>query len=195
MDYQSIRKLQKKLYFSLEDISDILEIKRASARVLCNRYAKQGLLVRLKRDFYTTEQNWEQFQRGDFFKIANRLQVPSYISFLSALSFYEATTQIQNTFFESASLKRSIRFSVRTSDFVFYKLKKEYYFDFIKQGEVFIATREKALIDAIHLYAFGRYALDLSAIDLNAFDKKRIKSIISVFPSRTRGVVEKLCKI
>lgn len=49
MKYHAIKLLNEKLYFSSKDVADVLHIKEASARVLCTRYVKSGLFVRLKK--------------------------------------------------------------------------------------------------------------------------------------------------
>jgi predicted transcriptional regulator of viral defense system len=195
MNYSILRKLKEKPYFSVEDLRDLLKVKPESARVLCSRYNKNGVFVRLKRNFYTLSENWENFDAPDFFKIANSLQVPSYISFMTALSVYELTTQVQRSFFESASIKRSISLNVKGAAFTYYKLKKNFYFDFIKKDGIFIASKEKALIDSCYLYSFGRYKFDFDSIDFNKFDKEKLKKILKFFPNKTGDIAKKLCKI
>lgn len=108
----------------------------------------------------------------DFLRVSNFLQVPSDVSFTTALSLYEITTQVQRDFFESDSLRRSISYKIRGTIFNYYKIQKMYYFDFMKKEDIFIATGEKAFIDSIYLYSFGKYKMDFSAIDLERLDKK-----------------------
>ncbi|MEN6421340.1 MAG: type IV toxin-antitoxin system AbiEi family antitoxin domain-containing protein, partial [Smithella sp.] len=71
-----LQELSRNTCFTLEDVAQSLGIQTASARVLCSRYVRQGMLVRLKNGFYTTAWKWENLNRQDFFKIANILQVP-----------------------------------------------------------------------------------------------------------------------
>jgi predicted transcriptional regulator of viral defense system len=195
MNYSKLDKLKKKLYFTSADVGDIWGISLASAQVLCSRYVKQGIFLRLKNNFYVLDNVWENLSREDIFKLANFLQVPSYISFMSALSFYELTTQVQSGFYESASLKRSASFECKGSKFNFYKLKPEYYFGFEKREGVFIAQKEKALVDAVYLYSFGKYKLDFSSVDFGAFDKKALSKISRVLSKKTRNLLEKLCSL
>lgn len=195
MNYLELRKLKEKFYFSVEDLEDLLKIKRESARVLCSRYTKNGFFVRLKRNFYVLNENWENFGREDLLKIANLLQIPSYISFMTALSVYEVTTQVPRDFLESASLKRSIKTDTKGVIFNYYKLKKQYYFGFIKKDNLFLATKEKAFVDAIYLYSFGKYKFDLASLDLDKLDKSKLKEVLKVFPQKTKTIVKKLCRI
>jgi predicted transcriptional regulator of viral defense system len=195
MNYSKLNKLKEKLYFTSADVKEVLGITLASAQVLCSRYVKQGLFVRLKNNFYILDSAWGNLSKEEIFKISNFLQVPSYVSFMSALSFYEITTQVQRDFYESASLKRSINFDCRGVSFNFYKIKQEYYFGFEKKDNIFIAVKEKALIDAVYLYSFGKYKMDFSSIDFGAFDKGKLSQMSKVFPNKTRNLLEKLCKI
>jgi len=193
--YDILRKLSTKPYITVADVTALLGIKPESARVLCNRYTKEGSLVRLKNNFYLTEQIWEGAQRRDFFRIANFLQVPSYISFLTALSLYEVTTQVQQGFFESACLRRSKTIEERGVTFTYYKLKKELYFDFVRKDNVFIASREKAFMDIAYFSSLGKYSLDSGSIDTLRLDKKRLKAIARKFPVKAQLIAEQLCKI
>jgi len=188
-------KLSPKLYFSSSHLANILQIKPESAKVLAFRYTKSGLFVRLKKDFYCLAQNWQNYTIDQYLQLANLMQVPSYISFMTALSYYEVTTQVQRNFYESAAQKRSISFDIKGTVFAYYKLKKEYYFDFLRQANIFISTKEKAFIDAVYLYSFGKYKIDFASLDLRKIDKRRIKRIIRIYPKKTEKIVRQLCRI
>lgn len=193
--YKRLLKLREKAFFTVSDVAWVFKIKPESAWTLCSRYLKEGIFVRLKKNVYVLEQSWQGWGRDDFLKISNFLQVPSYISFLTALSYYEVTTQVQRDFFESASLKRSREFKVKGVVFNFYKLKKEFYFDFVKKKDIFIASKEKAFLDSVYLYSFGKYRIDFDSLNLDRLDKARIKKVMKVFPEKTKTIAEKLCRI
>ena len=195
MNYSNLSKLRKQLYFTTRDVATIFNIKLASAQVLCSRYTAKGIFIRLKNNFYVLEQKWDKFVNEEFFKISNYLQVPSYISFMSALSFYEITTQVLRGFYESACLKRTVNFSKSEVCFNFYKLNKRYYFDFEKKHDYFIATKEKAFVDSVYLYSLGKYRIDFSSLNVAGLNKDKISEIIKVFPQKTICEVKKLCKI
>ncbi|MCX7991876.1 MAG: hypothetical protein N2999_07585 [Proteobacteria bacterium] len=195
MKYLKIKDLEDRLYFSHNDVAQLLEIKEPSAKVFCSRYVEKGIFIRLKKDFYILKDRWQRSSIQDFYKISNILQVPSYISLMTALSYYEATTQVQRNYCESVCIKRTERLEIEGVRFNFYKLKKELYFDFIKERDFFIASKEKAFIDAIYLYSFGKYAFDIDSIDIRKLDIKRIKSLIKKFPEKTRRLLQTICKI
>ena len=126
MKQDQYQALSSQLYFRVEDVAHLMTITPGSARVLCARYAAKGVFTRLKNNFYMMSHNWQHLRMQDFYKISNFLQVPSYISFMSALSFYGVTTQVQREFVESAAVKRSIHFDIKNRLFYYYKMKERY---------------------------------------------------------------------
>jgi Predicted transcriptional regulator len=191
----NLQVLSRKDYFTVEDVSQSFGLKPASARVFCSRYVRQGLLVRLKNNFYTTTWKWENLSRPDLFKIANVLQVPSYISLMTALAYYEVTTQVQNNYFESVCLKRSVTYNVKETVFNYIKLQSRFYGDFVKLDSIFVATREKAFLDAAYLYSFGKYKFDFDSLDLKKLDLKKLASRLKEYPQKTKDTVKRLCGI
>ena len=180
-----------KFYFGYEDIAKTLGISAGSAKVTASRYVKQGILVRVKRNMYVLRSTWKAAGREEKFLLANLGQVPSYISLMSALDYYEITTQVQRNFFESAAIKRTKEIEIDGSIFKYVKINSAYYFGFKKEKDFFIATPEKALVDAFYLMSFGRYALDISALSAEKLDRKEIRRISNVFPLKTRSILKK----
>ncbi len=195
MDYEKIQQLSERLFFTVEDVAHIFSLNRESARVLCFRYRKRGIFIRLKNNFYVTEAAWSRYGREEFFRIANFLQVPSYISFLTALSYYGISTQVPRDYFESASVKRSREFAAGGTVFAFRKIKREYYFGFAKRDGFFIATPEKALLDSLYLDSLGRYPLDADALDAGKIDREKIGEMMAAYPPRVRTTAERICAI
>lgn len=190
-----LQELSKKDYFTLGDLAQEFGLAPASTRVLCSRYVRKGLLIRLKNNFYTTAWRWKNLNRLDLFKIANVLQVPSYISLMTALAYHEVTTQAQQGYFESVCLKRTVTYAVRESVFQYTKIADRFYGGFIRSDGLFIATAEKAFLDAAYLYSFGKYKLDRASLDFKKLDMKTLKSLIINYPDKTKETVRKLCGI
>lgn len=195
MNFPDLRELEKKLYFTAEDVAFLFQIRHESAQVLCSRYTKRGIFIRLKKNFYVLENNWNRYENDDFFRLANCLQVPSYISCVSALAYYGVTTQVPREWYESVSLKRSVRYIVHGAAFHYFKIKSPYYFGFVRMGTTFIAEKEKALLDACHLNAFGEYEADWSAMNMDSLDKVAIEKMMKAFPDRTKSYVHEICRI
>ena len=179
------------LYFGYEDIARALKISPASARVSASRYVRLGLLMRLKRNIYVPKERWQTTSREERFTLANLGQTPSYISLMTALDYHEITTQVQRGIIESVAVKRTKEISLNGNVFRYTKVSRASYFGFIRQQQFFIATPEKALLDAIYLMSFGRYALDLSAIDDEKLNRKEIRRMSRNYPLQTRKMLEK----
>jgi len=190
MNREAWRSLKKSLFFTTDDVAGQFSISRASAHVLCSRQVKSGEFIRLRKDFYVLEERWPYLERQDFFTIANYLQVPSYISCTTALVYHGLTTQAPRSWYESIALKRSIRYSPVDAHFSYFKLKRDYYFGFTKIGPFFMAQKEKAFLDACHLCAHGRYALDWNALDMDRLDREEMEALMAPFPARTRNLVK-----
>ena len=124
MKYNDLKKISK-LYFTYKDVAKVLSISSDSARVLCTRYVKKNYFIRLKRNFYILKEKWDNITLNQRLELANVLQVPSYISLMTALLFYEITTQIQQNFIESISLYRTSTKEVNGFIFNYSKIKKD----------------------------------------------------------------------
>ena len=192
MSYYQLLKIQKP-FFSLDDVAYTLGIQPGSAAVLCGRYVKKGLLVRLKRGLYARTEQLRNYGQQDLFRLANFLQVPSYISLTTALSYHGLTTQVQRGFFESISLKRTRKFEVGQFTFLYSKISLDLYKGFERVEDVFIALPEKALLDSLYLASLGRYSLDTSALDLTKVNGEVLENLSSLFPSRVRTFMENCC--
>jgi predicted transcriptional regulator of viral defense system len=192
MPYYQLLKIEKP-FFSLDDVAYTLGIQPASAAVLCSRYVKKGLLVRLKRGLYARAEQLANFGQQDLFRLANFLQVPSYVSLTTALSYHGVTTQVQRDFFESISLKRTKKFEIAQFTFHYSKISLDLYKGFERVEDVFIALPEKALLDSLYLASLGRYSLDTSALDLTKVNGEVLENLSSLFPSRVRTFMENCC--
>mgnify|MGYP000078395196 FL=1 len=188
MKLQELNKISK-LYFGTADIARALGISPASAKVSASRYVKLGALVRIKNNMYVLREVWNAAGREEKFVFANLGQTPSYISLMTALDYYQITTQIQRDFFESIAVKRTKEIKVDDSLFRYSKITSTLYFGFKKEKDFFIATPEKALLDAIYLMSYGRYALDMSTLDTDKLDRCEIRRQSEKFPIKTKEML------
>lgn len=190
MKLNELRNIQK-LYFGYEELAAALRISHASARVAASRYVRQGFLIRVKRNLYILRETWEKAGREEGFLIANMGQVPSYISLLTALDYYELTTQVQRSFFESIAVTRTKEIRIDQTIFTYTRINEELYFGFNRENGFFIASPEKALLDAFYLMSYGRYSLDLSAISTDRLDLNQLSDMSKRFPAKTRKLLNK----
>jgi len=190
MRFLHLQNIQK-LYFGHEDIARALGITLQSAKVTANRYIKYGLLVRLKRNIYVLKEKWTSIDREQEFLLANIIQVPSYISLMTALDYYEITTQVQQDFIESVAVKRTKGVEIDQKYFNFTKINTDLYSGFSRTRGFFIAAPEKAFLDAVYLMSFGRYSFDIPSIDFSKLNLEKIGYMGRLFPLRTQGFLNK----
>lgn len=190
MNYIKLRQL-KKLYFGYEELARILDISAESGRVTAVRLVKQGVLVRPKKNIYVLREKWDNLAREERFILANLMQSPSYVSLMTAMDYYEITTQIQNNFIESVLIYRTKRIEIEGVVFNYSRINKDLYSGFIKKEGFFIAVPEKAFLDALYLMSLGRYAFDITSIDRAGLDKSQIKKIAGAYPKKTQVLLKK----
>ena len=181
----------RKPYFGYEEIARVRGISLDSAKVTASRYVRQGLLLRLKKNIYVRRDVWNVANKEDKFRLANLGQSPSYISLMTALDYYEITTQVQQDFFESVAVRRTKEIQVNGSVFRYSKIDERLFFEFKKENGVFIASPEKALLDTFYLMSYGRYTIDISALDADKLDRKIIKQLSREFPLKTQNMLNK----
>ena len=190
MNINKLRSI-KKLYFGYEAVAKALDIASASAKVCAYRYARQGFLIRVKRNIYVRRDVWDSLSQEELFCLANVAQTPSYVSLLTALGFYQITTQVQRNFVESIAIKRTKELNVVETVFNYTKTKPSLYRGFVKKEDFFIATPEKAMLDALYLMSRRMYSIDLSAIDFKKLDLKKMRKEAESFPKGILGPLKK----
>jgi len=183
-----------KLIISIEDIAKTLSINKESAKVTASRYVKNGSLLRIKKDFYIAANKYENLNEKELFKIANAIQVPSYISLASALTYYNISTQQLRRIIESVTTKKTNSVKVKETSFNFILIKKNLYTGFILKDDIFIALPEKAFADIVYLSSLGRYSCDFEAIDFNKLNKNKVTEYIRVTNQRTIKYWDTICK-
>jgi len=188
-NYRKLKKIQK-IYFGYEDIARVLDISFDSARVEAARFVKYGLVLRIKRNIYVLREVWDNISKEDRYLLANIIQVPSYISLMTALDYYRITTQLQRDFFESICVKRTREISFEGVMFNYTKINLRLYFGFTKVKHFFIATPEKAFLDVIYLKSLGRYKFDETSIDYSKFNFDNLKKLIKKFPRKTQEAIK-----
>ncbi|MFH1874804.1 MAG: type IV toxin-antitoxin system AbiEi family antitoxin domain-containing protein [Pseudomonadota bacterium] len=183
----NIRLLEKtqKGWWSLEEIASLLSLSRKAASVFVSRSVDRGDLKRLKRGLYVLPSWLAKTSEDHVFRLSNLIQTPSYISLLTALSFYGVSTQLPQSSCEAISKIRSIKYEVEGFIFSYRLLPNKLFTNFERQNAFFIATPEKALADTLYLTSLGRYALDKSALDLSKIDLQKLRKILNQYPSST----------
>lgn len=189
MVYEKIINIKKDV-FSYREMALALGIKEPSARVTAARLAARGLIIRVKRGLYVIADRWPNISKINRFAIANIMQVPSYVSLMTALDYHGVTTLMQREFVESVAVKRTGTRSVKDTIFTFTKIDRSLYFGFGRREGAFVADPEKAFLDALYLASIRRYSFDTTSVDMDALNKGRLKEYAARFPKKTQKLLK-----
>ena len=161
----------------VSDLSIILGIKPQSARVIASRMVKKRLLIRLKKDLYMLDG-----EEIDPFTIANKLIEPSYISFESALAYWNMTSQISQVITSAA--RRSKTIIAMKKEFIFSHLPTTCFnLDIIRKGNFFIASKEKAFLDLFYYATLGKKSITFDDIDTSKLDQDKLRQLMKHYPA------------
>jgi predicted transcriptional regulator of viral defense system len=164
--------------FSKIEFRRLMRISQISAQKLLERYTEKGVFVRLKGGLYTLKLNCPSG-----YLIANKLYHPSYISFETALSYYNIIPETVYSF-TSATTKTTRCFKVENQVFNYHKLKKIAYagYQLIRFGEetVLFAEKEKALVDYFYYVFLGKKTLN-ERLQIRNLNKKKLLFYVSLF--------------
>lgn len=134
-----------------------------------SRWIDKGLIIRLRRGYYTFP---EYKGKPDFvLYFANRIYRPSYVSLHAALAFYgiipEAVIQITNV-----TTLKTVSFSNDFGEYSYKNVKEDLMFGYdlkpIAEGRTLqLAKPEKALLDLLYLYPFYNTEQELEGLRLD----------------------------
>lgn len=143
-----IRELKKYPVFNLKTFREIIKKESNYAKLSIYRLKKEDFIFEIEKNKYTTEK--------DAILISSNIIWPSYISGWSAIRYYNLTEQLPQAVLVITPRKRKkkeIRFN--NTKIIFTKVQPKYFFGYKKEsyGEfnIFIAEKEKALIDSVLL--------------------------------------------
>ncbi len=175
MDKDIIFELYRKesTVFTLKEIT--LLFPNLSYKTIINKlvYAvKIGQLKKVRRGIYVKDD-------FDFLELVNRLYTPSYISFETVLQKEGIIFQVYKTVFAASYLTRNIK--LKENEIFYRKIKNEILLN--KKGvekinNYFIATKERAFLDAIFLYK--NYHID----NLKSLNWEKIMELKKIYQSK-----------
>ena len=128
-------------------------IKTSQIELQLVRWAKSGRLLKLRRGLYVLGKPYRKIEPHPFL-IANRLQRSSYVSFQSALAYYDLIPE-HVPVVTSATTGRSESLKTPLGVFIFRHLKTGMFSGFrqvkvVDRQQVVIASSEKALVDLLN---------------------------------------------
>lgn len=149
---EAIRKaLQEYPVFTVRDLSSLLDKKRGYAYLQAYRWKKKKLIHEIEKGKYTLEE--------DPFLVSSWIVWPSYISGWAALHYHHLTEQLPFTIQVITSRRRRkkvLNYGKAKIEFTTVKSLTGFQRVIYQQKEIFIAEKEKALIDAL---AAGKMSL------------------------------------
>jgi predicted transcriptional regulator of viral defense system len=134
--------------FSARDVETLLGVSKVAATFLLFRYAKKGIIIRIKRGLYV----FPDALPPELY-LANKLYNPSYISREFALSYHGI---IPETVYEitSVTTKSTRLFETLGKIYSYRKIKKSAFTGYVvekQRGFTFrIADAEKAFVDTLY---------------------------------------------
>lgn len=166
---EELLKRRMRVFTSLE-FARIFPTSRHTIKYFLETQVQEGLLMRLKQGLYAlkTDPPGEK-------EIANKLYMPSYISFSYALAYYNIIPEMPYTV-TSVTTKPTRMFNSPTVAFSYYTIKKEAFTGYIlkKEGEksFLIAEAEKALVDYVYFATLGR-GPSLDRLNISSLSKDK----------------------
>lgn len=147
LDFIRTLETYEKPVFTVNDVSKVIDADKKYARVYLNRLKAKGVVEAVERNKYVLAGTHP-------YVAATNLVFPSYMSFLTALYYYQATTQIPGIIYvASTRSKKSLTMKGYSLEFI--KLKKKRFFGYSRdkfQGKfVFVAEKEKLIVDSLFL--------------------------------------------
>lgn len=132
--------------FTFDDVIKILHVSRNYAKLFLHRCVGKGLIKKAERGVYYVS------NKANEYEVASHILAPSYISMISALSYYGLTTQIPTIVYVISTkrhmpIKNILGFEIR-----FRKINERMMFGYHKEadGNIFIADPEKAVVDILY---------------------------------------------
>ncbi len=184
---EAIRKaLQNYPVFTVKDLASLLNKKMNYAYLQVYRWKKKKLIYELEKGKYTLEE--------DPFLIASWIVWPSYISGWAALHYYHLTEQLPFTIQIITTRKRNKRrIDYGKVKIEFTTVKSPLFIGFqriiYQQRDIFIAEKEKALIDAL---ATKKMSL-AEGVEIIKNNKRKINHTkLFSYAKQTKGLYSKL---
>lgn len=135
--------LHNKKVFSIYDAARIMNKPNNYVSKLLSNNKKVRRIERGK--YYLTD------GRGiNIYEIASQVVFPSYVSMFAAFQFYSVTEQFVVKY-SVVTLKRHRPIIIENNAVEFIKIQKERFFGYKKNGNAYVATIEKAIVDSLYL--------------------------------------------
>lgn len=176
--------------FSPFDFQRFFGVSFAASKNFINRHISSGLFIKVRNGLYVLAE-----RMPPKFILANRIYLPSYVSFETALSYYHIIPESIYTIF-SATPKSSREFESIETKYVYHHMRKNLFCAYVPKkinGLTFlIAEPEKALLDYLYFVDLKKKVLS-ERLDLRDIKKRRLIQLAKVF--KRDGLIRLIEKI
>lgn len=156
--------------FYINHLKLLTNMNEHSLKIALVRLNNKKIVKRICRGFYVNPFNIPTLE-----EISNQIYQPSYISLESALSSWGILSQIPQVLTcITTQLPRS--FNTSSGSIEYHQIKKDYFWGFMEREGYFIAEPEKALLDYLYLHRNKRPKLDLSELNFDNLNRRKLKS-------------------
>lgn len=157
--------------FTSNDISKLTGKDKEQTKTLLYRLTQRKLIKPVERGKYYLD--------AHPFAVASNIIFPSYISFLTALNYYDITTQIsQIIFVVTVKSKRKINFENYNVNFI--KMSRKRFFGYKRErfhGKfLFIGELEKVILDSLYLPEYCPITETFEAVKNETIDLNKLIS-------------------
>lgn len=171
---KEIRQLPKSV-FSLADLRKVSQLRESSLKTTLSRALKLGEIVRLAGGWYCADLakvSWEN--------LAVSIYQPSYVSFESALNFYNILSQ-QSVALTLATVNRAKKLAKHGQLISYRHISPNLFWGYKKEGDFWLAEPEKAWLDLAYLSLNGYGYFSPEEMNLELLDVKKVKAYLRKF--------------
>ncbi|MCK4473963.1 hypothetical protein KAU40_01730 [Candidatus Parcubacteria bacterium] len=176
-----LRELKKKKIkiFNPLEFERVFGVSKYAVQWFLKNQTKKGFFLKLKNGLYTLSDNLPPQ-----YLIANRLYEPSYISFDTALAFYNIIPETIYTII-SATPKITRAFEINKVKYEYWKIKQEAYTGYrlinYLDDLVLMAEPEKALADFLYFVVLRQREFHYERLDLEKVKKNKVLFYAKLF--------------
>jgi predicted transcriptional regulator of viral defense system len=181
LNYIKVEKVLREKGISLftpRDFRGIFGVSRDAAKNFINRHSLTGLFLKIKNGLYVFSRNLPSK-----FVIANHLYQPSYVSFETALAYYNIIPETVYSVI-SATTRASREFTAGDTQYIYHRVKRELFFGYSgikKDTKLYLmADPEKALADYLYFVVLKKKTLN-DRLQLTAVRRQKLLKVVSLF--------------
>jgi predicted transcriptional regulator of viral defense system len=135
----------KRTVFTTKDLESLWKVNPKNAVIVAKRMVKKGLILKLAKGYYALNKEY------NIYELANLIVSPSYVSFNSALFYWNVCFQISDTINSVALFNYEKKIEDRI--YKYFAMKKKLFFNLegiSQKDNISIASAERAILDSFY---------------------------------------------